>query len=191
MMNLSILDKILLILKYFMSSFLGIEMFLVVLLLFLFLVLNIKKNNSLVKIIIPIILVAIFLFISGGFHTYVVASIHYFIKKIMTYYYFPSIALYYIIILVVTVIFIYTILRDKMNQIKKVFNYILFSLIYVLFLGFSSYIIYHKMELLLDYSIYNDPLCLSFIQVSNVLFLLWGLVTVFYYLYFYFRKKFD
>lgn len=190
-MNLSILDKIILILKYFVSSFLGIEMFLVGSLLFVFLVLNIKKNNPLVKIIISIIFVCILLFISGGFHSYVEDSIHAFLKGIMTYYYFPSITFYYIIILIVTFLLIYTILNDHMNKIKRIINYFFFFMMYLFFLGFFSNVIYLQMELSLDKSIYNDPLSLAFIQISNLVFLFWIIVTIFYYLYRYFRKKFD
>ena len=49
-MDLSILDKIGLILSYFTNSFMGIELFLIVLFLFIFLILNIKRNNKYVKI---------------------------------------------------------------------------------------------------------------------------------------------
>lgn len=190
-MSLSILDKILLILKYFISSFLGIELFLIVLLLFVFLILNIKKNNNLVKIIIPIILVLILLFISGGFHSYVVSSINYFIKKIMMYYYFPSVFLYYIIMLFVTVIFIFTILRDSIPRFKRIINYVFFSIMYLLFLGFFSNVISNKIELVLGNSIYADDLSLAFIQISNFVFLIWILFTLFYYFYIYLKKKFD
>jgi len=190
-MNLSILDKILLIIKYFISSFLGIELFLVVLLLFVFLLLNIKRNNNLVKIIIPIILGSILLFISGGFHSYVIASIKYFIKKIMLYYYFPSVFLYYIIIVFITLIFIFTILNGKMRRVKRIVNYSFFSIIYLLFLGFFSNVINNKIELLLDRSIYIDDLSLAFIQMSNLIVFIWVVFTLFYYLYYYLKRKFD
>lgn len=190
-MNLSILDKIVLILKYFVSSFLGIEMFLVALILFLFLILNIKKNRPLVKIIISIIFVAILLFISGGFHSYVKDSIRAFLKGLMTYYYFPSISFYYIIVLGVTVLLIYTILNDGMSKVKRIGNYIFFFIMYLFFLGFFSNVIYLQMELSLDKNVYNDPLSLAFVQLSNFVFLFWIGWTIFYYVYLYLRKKFD
>lgn len=190
-MDLSILDKIILILKYFTSSFLGIEVFITIAILLTFLILNIKKNNDIVKIGIPIFITVILLFISGGFHDYARESIDAFIKMIMNYYYFPSIALYYIIILFVSIILIYTILNEKIPKIKKTFNYVLISLINLLFLGLSSYIISNGLELILDNSIYSDDLILSFIQLSNLLLLLWIIVTVFYYFYKYLKRKFD
>ncbi len=116
-MYLSIIDKFILVIKYFFSSFLGIEMFIVSLLIFLFLLFNLKYKNSIVKIGISILLVVIMLFISGGFHTYVKDSINSFIKLIMNYYYFPSLALYYIIALISIIILIYTIINDNSGRL--------------------------------------------------------------------------
>lgn len=190
-MNLSILEKISLVFGYFTSSFLGIEMFIVVLLLFLFSIFNIYKNNSLVKIFLPIFICAVLLFISGGFHTYVMESINSFIKSIMSYYYFPSMAFYYILIVVVSILFVFTILRDSVPKIKKIINYVFFSIIYLCFLGLVSYVVYEGIGLSLDFSIYQDDLILSFVQLSNLLLLFWIIVTIFWYLYLFFKKKFD
>ncbi len=190
-MDLSIIDKILLIFKYFFSSFLGIEILLIGVLLLVFLILNIKRNVLIVKISIPIILIIIMLFISGGFHNYVMESIDACIKFIMNYYYFPSMALYYILSLIVVIVLIVTLLNDKIDIIKKYINYIFLSLFFILFLGVISYIINNNIELVLDYSIYENDLVLSFIQISNFIFFIWLLITCFWYLYKYFKKKFD
>ena len=50
-MEMTVIDKLLLIVKYITSSFMGIELYLLSLLLFLFTILNIKKNNKVVKIV--------------------------------------------------------------------------------------------------------------------------------------------
>lgn len=190
-MYLSIIDKFILVIKYFFSSFLGIEMFIVSLLIFLFLLFNLKYKNSIVKIGISIFLVVIMLFISGGFHTYVKDSINSFIKLIMNYYYFPSLALYYIIALISIIILIYTIINDKISNIKRCLNYTFLSLFFMFFIGLVSYIIKNKIRLVLDYSLYQDDLILSFIQISNFIFLIWIFITGFWYLYSYFKRKFD
>ena len=189
-MELSILEKAYLVLKYFASSFLGIELFLVALLLFLFLFLNIKYDDNKVKIVTPIFLVMILLFISGGFHLYVKESIDAFIKYIIRYYYFPNMAIYYITVLVVTILFIYTILSN-LSKIKKIINYISFSLIYLNFIGLASFLIEEGIELTLDSTVYQYDLVAAFVNVSNLILLLWILITFFYYLYNYFKKKFD
>lgn len=190
-MNLSILDKIMAIFKYFASSFLGIELCFIILLCFLFLLFNIKRKNNIVKVVIPLFFVSILLFISGGFHNYAKESIHHFVKFFMQYYYFPSMSLYYISIVGVTILLIYTILKDEMPKIKRITNYVFFSIIYLCFLGVMSYVIQGNISLTLDASIYADDLILSFIQISNFILFLWLIFTLFYYLYCCFKRKFD
>ena len=190
-MELSILGKIFLILKYFTSSFLGIELFLIVLFLFIFLMLNIKRKNIIVKYAVPIVLVLILFFISGGFHEFVKISIDSFIKYIMNYYYFPNMAVYYITIVVITIIFIYTILNEKMDKIKKIINYISFSRIFLMFIGLTSFFIKNDIALEMNNNIYANDIVLAFVQITNFIVLIWLLITFFYYLYKYFKKKCD
>ena len=74
-MDLDFFSKFVVIIQYFFSSFLGIEMFFIGLILFLFSLFNIKSKSFLVKLAIPIFLLLILLFISGGFSNYVIDSV--------------------------------------------------------------------------------------------------------------------
>ena len=49
-MNLSLIQKIGMVFKYIFSSFLSIEMFILSLLLFIILVVNLKRNNKLIQL---------------------------------------------------------------------------------------------------------------------------------------------
>ena len=40
-------------------------------------------------------------------------------------------------------------------------------------------------------SVYNDEVILSIVQISNLLFVIWIIVTGFYKLYNFYKKKFD
>ncbi len=190
-MDLDFFSKFVVIIQYFFSSFLGIEMFFIGLILFLFSLFNIKSKSFLVKIVIPIFLLLILLFISGGFSNYVIDSVNAFLKYIMNYYYFPSLSFYYIMTIIVVFVLIYTLFCEKMSVVKRVVNYIFLCIYFTLFLGLMSFIISKKMELTLDYSIYQSDVVLSFVQVSNFIFLLWFLLTCFYRMYLYFQKKYD
>ncbi len=190
-MDLDFFSKFVVIIQYFFSSFLGIEMFFIGLILFLFSLFNIKSKSFLVKLAIPIFLLLILLFISGGFSNYVIDSVNAFFKYIMNYYYFPSLSFYYIMTIIVVFVLIYTLFCEKMSVVKRVINYIFLCIYFTLFLGLMSFIISKKMELTLDYSIYQSDVVLSFVQVSNFIFLFWFLLTCFYRLYLYFQKKFD
>ena len=92
---------------------------------------------------------------------------------------------------IVVFVLIYTLFCEKMSVVKRVINYIFLCIYFTLFLGLMSFIISKKMELTLDYSIYQSDVVLSFVQVSNFIFLFWFLLTCFYRLYLYFQKKFD
>ena len=111
-MDLDFFSKFVVIIQYFFSSFLGIEMFFIGLILFLFSLFNIKSKSFLVKLAIPIFLLLILLFISGGFSNYVIDSVNAFFKYIMNYYYFPSLSFYYIMtVIVVLFLFIHFFVR--------------------------------------------------------------------------------
>ena len=131
-MDLDFFSKFVVIIQYFFSSFLGIEMFFIGLILFLFSLFNIKSKSFLVKIVIPIFLLLILLFISGGFSNYVIDSVNAFLKYIMNYYYFPSLSFYYIMTIRVVFVLIYTLFCEKMSVVKRVVNYI-FLCIYFTF----------------------------------------------------------
>ena len=190
-MNLSFIEKIGIILKYFTSSFLSIEIFLIVFSLFLFVFLNIKYNDKRVKILIPTILVGILFIIFVYYNSFAIKCFDSFIKSLMYYYYFPNIALYYVIVLFITILFIYTLLNKKIDNKKKIFNYIFFSLVYLMFLELIGYVSINNITLVLGNGLYKNDVILSLIQISNLITLIWIIVTIFYYLYNYFKKKFD
>ena len=193
MMNidLSFIDKLKIVFKYFFSSFMSIELIIIVLCLFAFLFLNLKRNKNTVNIFVPIIILLFIAFMAMGFHEYTTAAVEEIIKLIMHYYYFPSMSFYFVIIIFTTIYLIYSVYTEKMSMKKKIFNYIVSFILFVFFVGLFSYIISNGIELSVDYSIYKDKYILSFIQISNLIFLLWIIILMILKLYNYFKKKYD
>ena len=70
-MNLSLIDKIGIIFKYIFSSFLSIEMFILSLLLFLILIFNLRRKNTLVQMIAIGIYIGFIIGILISYSTYV------------------------------------------------------------------------------------------------------------------------
>ena len=101
-MEATIFDKILNVLKYIFSSFLGIELLLLAFLLFLFTVLNIKKNNKIVKIGSIILCLAFVVGLCIAYHSYAMYCVDSFIKFILSYIYFPSMVMYFFIMIILT-----------------------------------------------------------------------------------------
>ena len=89
-MFLTLLEKFDLVFKNAFSSFLGLELFAISFLLFLFLVLNISRKSSVVKVLFFLIVIG---FLGGVVYmnrSYTVFTIDYLIKAVMNYIYFPS-----------------------------------------------------------------------------------------------------
>lgn len=190
-MNLSIFEKIGIIFKYLFSSFFSIEAFIISILFFSILVLNIKRKN----IVISIISIGVYLgFVLGIFityTTYVKSSIDSFVKAVMNYIYFPSTIVYFFIIIFVTVMIIYTVLSKKISNLKKIINYAVFSLLYFFFISFLSLASYISIDLLDITKLYENDVILSIVQISNFILLIWFIYTGFYHLYLFYKKKYD
>lgn len=186
-MNLSVLEKIKLIVSNLFSSFLGIDIFLISLLLFAFLFFNLKRNNKIVSYLF-ITIVSLFLFVMIGLNMdYVVYCIDTVIKKIMNYIYFPSTVIYFVIILICTINIIYSIV-SKRDKFLKIVDMSMFSLIYLLFFNFIALVIDNKLNISDKITLYENGTILSVVQASNILFVIWIIITIFDKLYHYFQK---
>lgn len=189
-MFLSLIEKIGLVIKNAFSSFMGIEMFLIILLLFLYLVLNIKKNNKIVLwsfVIGFIVFMTVIVVMNFDYATY---SIDYLLKAIMKYIYFPSTVVYFLIV-VLSLVFILISNFSKMPYYKRVLDISFFSIIYFLFFNFIAAIDEYKLDLADKVSLYSNNLVLSIVQISNLVFVIWIIVILFYKLYNYFKNKYD
>lgn len=189
-MFLSLIEKIGLVIKNAFSSFMGIEIFLIILLLFLFLVLNIKRNNKIVKWSFVISVIAFMAVIVVMNFDYAIYSIDYLLKVIMKYIYFPSTVVYFLIV-ILSLVFILISNFSKMPYYKRVLDISFFSIIYFLFFNFITVICQYKLDLADKVSLYSNNLVLSIVQISNLVFVIWIIVILFYKLYNYFKNKYD
>ena len=87
-MDLSLIEKIGVILKYIFSSFLSIEMLIVSLLLFFILLFNLKRKNRIVQIVAVGTYIGFLIGIIISYSDYARVSFNSFIKAIMNYVYF-------------------------------------------------------------------------------------------------------
>lgn len=190
-MNLSLFDKIGIIFKYIFSSFLSIEMFVLSLLLFIILIVNLKRKNTLVQMIAIGVYIGFIVGIFISYTTYVKTCIDSFTKAIMNYIYFPSTIVYFFIMIFVTVMILITLFSKKMTMFKKVINYFTFSVLYFLFMAFISLGAYYGVDLADVSVLYQNDKILSFVQISNFILLIWLIYTGFYHLYKHFKDKYD
>ena len=190
-MEATVFDKILIVLKYIFSSFLGIELLLLAFLLFLFTVLNIKKNNKIVKIVSVILCMAFVVGLCISYHSYALYCVDSFIKFILSYIYFPSMVMYFFIMIIVTFCLIVTIVSNRMSRTKKIINATIFSMMYLCFMSVAAIAASNKLDLSVMSELYQNENLLSFIQISNILFSFWLEYTVLYYFYRFLEYKLD
>ena len=190
-MNLSLFGKLGIIFKYIFSSFLSIEMFIISLLLFIILLINLKKNNRIVQIVAIGIYLGFVIGIFISYTTYVKGSFDSLVKWIMNYIYFPSTIVYFFIMIFVTIMILYTLFTKKITKFKNIFNYSVFTILYYFFMSFLSIAAYNNLDFMEITSLYENDTILSFVQVSNLLLFVWILFTGFYHLYLFYKRKFD
>lgn len=190
-MELSLIEKIGVIFRYLFSSFLSIEMFIISLLLFLILICDLKKNNRIVQVIAIGVYFGFIIGIFISYTTYVRNSFDSFVKAIMNYIYFPSTIVYFFIMMFVAMLLLYTLFSKRLSGFKKIVNYSVFSILFFFFMSFLTLASYNSYDLMDIPTLYENDTVLSLVQLSNLLLFLWILFTGFYYLYHYFKKKFD
>ena len=190
-MNLSLFGKIGLIFKYLFSSFLSLEIFIISLLLFCVLLFSINNKNKYFQLCTVGIYIGFLIGIIISYNMYVKSCFDSFFKAILNYIYFPSTIVYFFIILFVTIILIYSIYSKKLTNKKKIFNYAFFCLLYFFFMSFIALSSADKVDIMDKSVLYQNDTILSIVQISNFIFAIWILITLFYYLYKYFKKRFD
>lgn len=190
-MAVSFLEKFDLVFRNTFSSFLGIETLAIALLLFLFLVLNISRKSTVVKVGMFLIIVGFLFGVAYLNRSYTIFSIDYLIKVIMNYIYFPSTLVYFIIIVLSAVFIISSNFSKKMPPLKKWLDAIFFTVIYFLFFNFIIVVFNNKLDLTDKVGLYADKTVLSIIQLSNLFFVAWLIVLLFYKLYDYFKNNYD
>ena len=190
-MELSLFEKMKIIFELLFSSFMFIELFFLFLLLFLLVVVNMKVKNKVIPIFLTIFFAISVLVLVIYHFSYVATCLDTFIMKVMDYYYFPSTVVFFFLFILAIFIFIYTIFSKRLLTWKKIFNYGIMTVIFLLFSMFIGVASIHHIDLSDVVSLYQNDQILSVVQLSNLIFLCWILVSFFYHLYMFFRKKFD
>ena len=189
-MAVSFMEKFDLVFRNTFSSFLGIETLAIALLLFLFLVLNISRKSTVVKVGMFLIIVGFLFGVAYLNRSYTIFSIDYLIKVVMNYIYFPSTLVYFIIIVLSAVFIISSNFSKRMPPLKKWLDAIFFTIIYFLFFNFIIVVFNNKLDLKDKVGLYADKTVLSIIQLSNLFFVAWFIVLLFYKLYDYFKNNY-
>lgn len=190
-MNLTLFEKLSNIFKYTFSSFLSIELFLFSILLFLLLIINMKRKEKLVTYCAIGVYFGLLIGTMLAYYEYVILCIKAFFKMILTYICFPSTVAFFFTIVFITCMLIYTLFSKKLSTFKKIFNYLIFSFSYYLFMSFIALTAYNNIDLASSVSLYTNDNVVTIVQVSNTLLIIWIIFTLFYRFYLILKKKYD
>lgn len=190
-MFMSFLEKLQIIFKHSFSSFLEIELLLLTVLFFILLGLNIRHKKKIINYAAVAVVIAFIFSLIILNYDYTVYCVNFLLKSILEYIYFPSTVIYFLIMFLVTVFIIITITSNKLSFFKKIINYLCFGMLYFLFFSFISVVSYTKVDLADKVQLYTNDLILALVQISNLIFLCWIIYTAFWYLFKYFKKKYD
>lgn len=190
-MNMTLWEKFGIVFEYMFSSFLPIGMFILSLLLLCILLVNLKVKNKYINIAAIGVYLGFSLGIVISYSDYVQLCINGFVKAIINYICFPSTFVYFLIFAFITGLMIKTIFSKKMKPLKKIINYVWFSILYFFFMSFIVLCVYSGVDIYDTVALYQNDIILSIVQISNLLFLIWIIVSGFYELYYFYKRKFD
>lgn len=181
-MDLSILDKLLTFIKMPFQSFLTIEILLIFIILYIFLIYNEKRQNK--KVRISLIFLIIFFFSLLVFYFsddifYVLAEI---VKTLMRVFYFPNIIFYILTAIISLVLLIYTTLKNNLTKLNKIITYT-FTLIHLyLFTNFIAIAINNNVSLVDTANIYENNNLFVIVLASQIIFILLVIYKLIYHI---------
>ena len=171
-MDLSLTDKILTFIKMPFQSFLMIEIFIIFIILYIFLVYNEKRNNKKVRTILSGLFIFFFSLLTFYFYEDMVSVISEIIKTLMRCFYFPNIIFYILTAVISLIILLYTILKNKSTKLNKIITYTFSTIHLYLFTTYIALAISKNMSLINTSYIYKQDDMFILVLASQIIFIL-------------------
>lgn len=190
-MNLTVFEKFITLIKYIFSSFLSIELLIFSILLFVILIINMKRRKKIVTYTAIGLYLSLLIGTMIAYNEYVILCFKTLFKGIIRYICFPTTVAFFSTIVLITIIMIYTLFSRKLSKFKKISNYLFFSILYYLFMSFIALVAYNRIDLSDKVALYTNNYILVIVQTSNLLLFIWLIFTFFYRLYLFYQERFD
>ena len=171
-MDLSFIDKLLTLLKLPFSSFLMIEILLIFILTFIFLVYNEKRKNKKVKITIVSLIIFFTSLLIFYFSEDMLTVLTEIIRNIMRCFYFPNIIFYIITVIISLIVLIYHIINTKITKKNIIITYSLTLIHLLLFTYYISLAITNNINLTNTANIYEIDELFVITLSSQIIFII-------------------
>lgn len=171
-MDLSIIEQIMTFITLPFQSFLTIEILLIFIILYIFLLYNEKRQSKKVKITLTALIIFFFSLLVFYFSDDIIDVLSEIIKTIMRCFYFPNIVFYILTVIISLIILIYTVLKEKITKLNKIITYT-FTIIHLfLFTNFISLAITNNLSLIDNANIYQHDQMFVIVLFSQIIFIL-------------------
>ncbi len=160
------------------SSPIYFGLFVIFVLLFCFLFLNVKRDNVVVKICISVLFLTLMIFAILGYHKSIFLGIDYLMGQLVLNLYFPSLAIYVIVLGFSYLVFVYTIFSKRFSLVIKRINVAFFTIIQFLFSVFLLLVITKKIDVSSRIMMYQSTDMTIVLQISMILFIFWLLTLL-------------
>ena len=179
-MDLSFIDKLITFITLPFTSFLSIEILLIFIILYIFLVYNEKRRNKKVKITLISLIIFFFSLLVFYFQEDIISVLSEIIKTFMRCFYFPNIVFYILTAIISLIILIYTNLKLKLTKLNKIITYTLTIIHLYLFTNFISLAMTNNISLIDTANIYQHDNMFVIVLFSQIIFILLIIYKVIY-----------
>lgn len=171
-MDLSIIEQIMTFITLPFQSFLTIEILLIFIILYIFVLYNEKRQSKKVKVTLTALIIFFFSLLVFYFSDDIIDVLSEIIKIIMRCFYFPNIVFYILTVIISLIILIYTVLKEKITKLNKTITYT-FTIIHLfLFTNFISLAITNNLSLIDSANIYQHDQMFVIVLFSQIIFIL-------------------
>lgn len=179
-MDLSLIDQLLTFITLPFQSFLTIEILLIFIILYIFVLYNEKRQNKKVKIALIALIVFFFSLLVFYFSEDIINVLSEIIKTIMRCFYFPNIIFYILTTVISLVLLIYTMLKKNLIKLNKIITYTLTTIHLYLFTNFISRAISMNLSLIDTANIYQQDDMFVIVLASQIIFIILIIYKIIY-----------
>ena len=188
-MDLSFIDKLITFITLPFTSFLSIEILLIFIILYIFLVYNEKRRNKKVKMTLISLIIFFFFLLVFYFQEDIISVLSEIIKTFMRCFYFPNIVFYILTAIISLIILIYTNLKSNLTKLNKIITYTLTIIHLYLFTNFISLAMTNNISLIDTANIYQHDNMFVIVLFSQIIFILLIIYKVIYHFCYIRREK--
>lgn len=171
-MDLSIIEQIMTFITLPFQSFLTIEILLIFIILYIFVLYNEKRQSKKVKVTLTALIIFFFSLLVFYFSDDIINVLSEIIKTIMRCFYFPNIVFYILTVIISLIILIYTVLKEKITKLNKIITYTFTVIHLFLFTNFISLAITNNLSLIDSANIYQHDQMFVIVLFSQIIFIL-------------------